>query len=492
MNPDGNPTILEVGWEWSVTSGAAVLSVLGLAVHSMPAGLGGPGTRWPSLAFATVAAVLPIGWAAMVIMSAATPDCADEVLLHDRFTSHQTMPNGDRALTTSDSIIDEATRAMAFGVMLLGMGSAALALLVVAEHAGLGDGGDGGISLSLMHAVAAVGALVLYTAGGAEIHRKATGSVPWRWSKEQQNEARVQHECTTGSGAVFGQPLAPESRDEFFNLITASFYTSAGVLALCVVAASAAAIFRLSPTTSGNVGAGCGLCFVAVHALMTMVLTQAVYTGSNPQCTEYLLATNRRAGDGLLAASVGMTAFGIYTLLTTRQHGDPPGSTGLSSVLRVTKSHLHQSDAQSQPGGVVVSSVHPDTADNDMHEKLGPTKNPRFSSPSELPPPSPSSFPELPEPSHAPTTFQGQRHSAVEWGQPAKPSMTPAEEIAAAVAARASRMSQRSRSGGSGEATVEVGVAGESGRTTAPVDLEYVQILGDGEHPAVEESCDYA
>jgi hypothetical protein len=45
--------------------------------------------------------------------------------------------------------------------------------------------------------------------------------------------------------------------------------------------------------------------------------TQVVYTGTNPQCTEYIFATSRPAADGLLALTFGISGFAMFAVLAT-------------------------------------------------------------------------------------------------------------------------------------------------------------------------------
>lgn len=347
LNPDGDPTIHDTAWGWSVTSLAGVLSLLVFvqAVHSHSRPSLGTTTR-ATVVCTAAAALLPLVWTPVVVLTAATPDCRDEVLVHDRYTPHLTMPNGDLALTTDGTLVDEATRAMAFGVLLLGGGSSLLSLFVLAQYAGIrGWCGDHSLNITRLHSVVAFLATVLYTAGGAEMHRKTTQHVSWRWSKEDFNEDRVRDECNAGSGAVFGRPFGPTDRDTFFRLITAGFSASALAVSGCIITAGISLALRPSAVSMHHLRVGCAILCLVAHTLNTVVLSEAVFIGSNPQCTEYILATNRRAGNGVLTATFGLALVALYMIAIACQPDVPVSK----SPALPSKDHALNTTASREP-----------------------------------------------------------------------------------------------------------------------------------------------
>lgn len=208
--------------------------------------------------------------------------------------------------------IFDAGQVMALGIVLTGLGSTSLSVYLATEAAAFGRplNNDKLISLCVMMTT-----LIIYLGGGSAVH-DATHLHSDHWSQDPQNNDRVKKECNSGSGKVFGRLLAANDRDAFANLNVAGF--SLGLLTMTtVVLLMMYDRFIAERTTSPAVIGFCGGMFSFVHFLMSVVVSQAVFVGSNPSCVQSTFASDKTAARGLTALAYGNALVALYTVVAT-------------------------------------------------------------------------------------------------------------------------------------------------------------------------------
>jgi hypothetical protein len=200
---------------------------------------------------------------------------------------------------------------MAFGVLLIGIGSSMLTLYLVIDGVICGRpfGRDKLLSFGVM-----VVALLVYLSGGSAI-QDATSLRSNHWANDRVNNARAKHECKSGSSSVFGRTLAASDRDAFHDLNIAVL--SLALLSLIVIAVLAVYDRALQGTMSSRVVAVVGFFFAVIHLMVSILVSQAVFVGSNPLCTQATFGGDRDAARAVTAMAYAMALVALYTVVAT-------------------------------------------------------------------------------------------------------------------------------------------------------------------------------
>lgn len=313
-------TFSSVSWDYCLTSLVALASVALFCTHALP--------KFPEtiaeVVIAIVTALMPMLWAPYLLGLMATPDCPDTAVLLDRGTVNLTLPSGISGHTTEHTVIDEAVRVVALGIVLTGCGSAALVLYLVADTVAdtYRDGVDAPASLwtvnvdARLHTVVVMVALFLYVGGGIAVH-DADQLDSDNWSNDGANSGVVRDACTTGTGAVYDRDLAAESRDAFTDLDVSTYSIAVVTLLAALTFSVYSFVIDMSEATASVIIAICGTLFAVVHCLVTITLSQAVYIGSNPVCAQATLANDVSASQGLVTMAYSCVGIAFYAIVAT-------------------------------------------------------------------------------------------------------------------------------------------------------------------------------
>lgn len=290
-------------WMWNT------ISICGVFAATVVASLGAsyaPSTG-PQLFVALVLAVLPVAWTPVMMIRSAIPICNASILLFDADTTRVD------ALTTDDTVIDDSTRAMALGVLMFGGGATLLGLHLALEQLYKPTAQTTTAAFTLL-------SLLLLGAGGYPMYEQATDDEPWSWSKtDPLLDSDLLSVCNTGSGAIFGPPLAARDRDTFYTVVMAAFFTSTAAVGIYAIVALVGAA-QGSQRAYRLLSCGAGIVCVAALGLNTVVLSEAVFMGTNPKCAESILTADRHTGLGLVAMALGTTLLSMFTVFATRAH----------------------------------------------------------------------------------------------------------------------------------------------------------------------------
>eukprot|EP00036_Acanthoecidae_sp_10tr_P008864 CAMPEP_0182917672 /NCGR_PEP_ID=MMETSP0105_2-20130417/1647_1 /TAXON_ID=81532 ORGANISM="Acanthoeca-like sp., Strain 10tr" /NCGR_SAMPLE_ID=MMETSP0105_2 /ASSEMBLY_ACC=CAM_ASM_000205 /LENGTH=622 /DNA_ID=CAMNT_0025054687 /DNA_START=52 /DNA_END=1920 /DNA_ORIENTATION=+ len=299
-------TLYGEGWTGGVISIGGIFAVL--VVGSTAGAVSPVGLR--HMCAALVVSVLPVVWAAVMMLRVAMPVCPDEALLHDRDTV-ETLANGDPALTTRDTLVDDTAQAMAAATLLIGAGGVLLCFRLALRQISR----DG--SLSATHTIVMGLTMALLGAGAYPLYQKADDGSKWQWSDDGNMSAALSTQCTQGSSAIFGHPIAARNRGAFNDISIISFFVTVGALSFCVVVALVAAV---APPRGGlaMLYFGCATVFATALGFGTKLVSEAVYIGANPRCSASLLATDKHEGLGLFAMALATTFYAMFALFTSR------------------------------------------------------------------------------------------------------------------------------------------------------------------------------
>lgn len=300
-------------WLWSTVS---LCCAFGVTVITSLAGSRGPASV-SQLLVAALVAVAPVVWTPVMIIRAAIPVCGTDKLLYDQDTQITTLPSNATVITTKDTVLDDATQAMALGVLMIGGGATMLILHLSIEQMYRK-------SMRIKTGAAwTVFSLVLIGLGIYPMYDQAINTHPWRWSDDSTLDNTLRAQCTAGSGAIFGSPLAAQNRDLFYDLVMAAFFAAAGAVGVCAIVAVVAAA-QPSKSALRLLTCGCGIVVAGALGLGTVVLSEVVFMGTNPRCAEAVLTTGRNVGLGIVAVALGCSALSMYAVFATRARPTHP------------------------------------------------------------------------------------------------------------------------------------------------------------------------